>query len=39
MPTYKLFPGGALYQNGSVINNAYIEWSDDFQLYEYVSLA
>lgn len=39
MPTYKLFPGGTLYQNGSVINNAYIEWSDDFQLYEYVSLA
>lgn len=39
MPTYKLFPGGTQYLNGSVINNAYIEWSDDFQLYEYVSLA
>lgn len=39
MPTYKLFPGGGTYQNGVLINNAYIEWSDAFNLYEYVGTA
>lgn len=39
MPTYKLFPGGAKVVNGELINNAYIEWSSEFELYEYVSLA
>jgi len=40
MPVYKLFPGGTAYNiDGSLANNAYIEWSDDFQLYEYVGTA
>lgn len=39
MPTYKLFPGGQQYSNGVLVNNAYLEWSDSFSLYEYVSLA
>jgi hypothetical protein len=39
MPTYKLTPGGALYQNGTTINNALLEFSDVFTLYEWVSLA
>jgi hypothetical protein len=40
MPTYKLIPGGALYnQFGTKINNALIEFSDSFQLYEYVGTA
>lgn len=36
MPTYKLIPGGAVIQNGTVVNNALLEFSDAFQLYEYV---
>jgi hypothetical protein len=37
MPTYKLVPGGALKNpNGTVINNALLEFSDSFNLYEYV---
>lgn len=36
MPTYKLIPGGAIVQNGQVVNNALIQWSDTFQLYEYI---
>lgn len=39
MPTYKLVPGGSVFSNGTLVNNAYIEWSDDFQLYEYVGIA
>lgn len=39
MPTYKLFPGGQQYLNGVLVNNAYLEWSDSFSLYEYVGLA
>lgn len=39
MPTYRLTPGGATYSNGVLVNNAYIEWSDMFNLYEYVGLA
>ena len=35
MPTYKLIPGGTIYSNGVMLNNAYIEWSDTFNLYEY----
>ena len=37
MPTYKLYPGGYQKINNTVVNNAYIEWSDDFILYEYVA--
>jgi len=37
MPTYKLIPGGSVYDaSGTLINNAYIEWSTDFNLYEYL---
>ena len=39
MPTYTLTPGGAIISNGTIINNALIEFSDSFELYEYVSLA
>jgi len=37
MPTYKLTPGGYQRSNGTVVGNALIEFSDEFQLYEYVS--
>ena len=36
MPTYKLTPGGSLYSGSTLINNAYLEWSDSFYLYEYM---
>ena len=37
MPVYKLIVGGAtIAPGGLLINNALIEWSDAFQLYEYV---
>lgn len=37
MPTYKLIPGGALYNtSGQISNNALIEFSDSFQLYEWI---
>lgn len=39
MPTYKLIPGGAVTYRNSVISNALIEWSDAFQLYEWVATA
>ena len=39
MPVYKLVPGGTVRSNGTTINNALIEFSDAFNLYEYVSLA
>lgn len=39
MPIYKLVPGGWMQSNGITLNNAYIEFSDDFQLYEYVGSA
>lgn len=39
MPVYKLIPGGQAMSGGSVINNALIEWSDSFQLYEWVATA
>lgn len=37
MPTYKLIPGGYVRSGTTTINNAYIEFSDSFELYEYVS--
>jgi len=37
MPVYKLVPGGTKYSTGGTrISNALIEWSDAFELYEYV---
>jgi hypothetical protein len=37
MPTYKLIPGGYLKNASDVtINNALLEFSDAFELYEYV---
>ena len=39
MPTYRLIPGGATLSNGVVTNNALIEFSDSFQLYEWVATA
>jgi hypothetical protein len=39
MPTYKLIPGGSVKVNGTVVNNAYLEFNDDFELYEYVGTA
>jgi len=38
MPTYRLFPGGTTYtSSGVVTGNARIEWSDNFELYEYLA--
>lgn len=39
MPTYKLIPGGYAQSNGVTINNALLEFTDDFELYEYVGTA
>jgi len=39
MPTYKLIPGGYANSNGTTINNALIEFSDSFDLYEWVGTA
>ena len=39
MPTYKMIPGGQTMLRGQVISNALIEWSDAFQLYEWVATA
>jgi hypothetical protein len=36
MPTYKLVPGNYFNFQGTKINNARIEFSDSFQLYEWV---
>ena len=36
MPTYKLIPGGAVNGASAVINNALLEWSDSFYMYEFV---
>ena len=37
MPIYKLLPGATQYDSsGNIINNAYLEWSEDFKLYEWV---
>lgn len=39
MPTYKLIPGGYQKTNGVLVGNALIEFSDAFQLYEFVGTA
>jgi hypothetical protein len=39
MPTYKLVPGGSAKDNGTTVNNALIEFSDSFNLYEWVATA
>ena len=39
MPVYKLVPGGQTMYRNSVVSNALIEWSDAFQLYEWVATA
>jgi len=39
MPTYKLIPGGYVSANGVTVNNALIEFSDEFTLYEWVGAA
>lgn len=39
MPTYKLTVGGAIRSGSTVTNNALLEWSDNFLLYEYVGAA
>lgn len=39
MPTYKLVPGGYVQSGGTTVNNALIEFSDDFELYEFVGTA
>jgi len=39
MPIYKLIPGGYQKQRGVVLGNALIEFSDDFNLYEWVATA
>ena len=40
MPTYKLIPGGYVSTSGgTTLNNALIEFSDDFELYEFVGTA
>jgi len=36
MPVYKLIPGGYTQSNGVTTGNARIEWSNSFDLYEYV---
>lgn len=39
MPTYKLTVGGYVGNGTTATNNALIEWSDSFMLYEYVGTA
>lgn len=39
MPTYKLIPGGYVRNGTGTLNNALIEFSDDFELYEWVGTA
>lgn len=39
MPTYTLIPGAYVRPNGTVVNNALIQFSSDFTLYEYVGTA
>ncbi len=39
MPTYKLIPGGYQKTNGVLVGNALIEFSDSFQLFEFVGTA
>ena len=39
MPTYKLIPGGYVGYAGNTTNNALLEWSDPFELFEWVGAA
>jgi len=39
MPTYKLIPGGYVGNGATTSNNALLEFSDSFQLYEFVGTA
>lgn len=39
MPTYVLKPGGQAMSGSTLINNAYLEFSDPFELYEWVGAA
>ena len=39
MPTYKLIPGGYTRSGSTTLNNALIEFNDDFTLYEWVGTA
>ena len=39
MPVYKLIPGGWQISNDVTTNNAYLEWSDNFYMYEFVGAA
>jgi hypothetical protein len=39
MPTYKLIPGGYQKTSGVLVGNALIEFSDAFELYEFVGTA
>lgn len=39
MPTYKLVPGGYVGNGVTTLNNALIEFNDDFTLYEWVGTA
>ena len=39
MPTYKLIPGGYVGNGATTTNNALLEFSDNFQLYEFVGTA
>lgn len=39
MPIYKLIPGGYQKVGNTVLGNAIIEWSDTFNLYEWVATA
>jgi hypothetical protein len=39
MPTYILKPGGQAMSGSTLINNAYLEFSDAFELYEWVGAA
>jgi hypothetical protein len=36
MPTYRLIPGGQAMSGSTVVNNALLEFTDSFQLYEFV---
>jgi hypothetical protein len=35
MPAYKIIPGATTYENGSLINNGIVEFTDSFKLVEY----
>jgi len=39
MPTYRLVPGGTTYIGSQLVNNAYIEWTSSFELYEFTGTA